>query len=139
VNRKDFQQLANLRIAEARVLLDNNMYAGAYYLAGYAVECALKACIAKRTRRHDFPPEPKQVSSMYVHDLTALLNPAGLKAVHDAEVHSNRNFAVNWSEVIKWSEAKRYDHTIGAVEANVIYRAIIARGNGVLPWLKRFW
>lgn len=45
MNRVDFRQLAGLRIAEAKVLLDNNLYAGAYYLAGYAVECALKACI----------------------------------------------------------------------------------------------
>src|SRR5919106_3680906 len=28
---------------------------GAYYLAGYAVECGLKACIAKQVRRHEFP------------------------------------------------------------------------------------
>jgi hypothetical protein len=28
---------------------------GAYYLAEYAIECAFKACIAKRTQQHDFP------------------------------------------------------------------------------------
>jgi HEPN domain-containing protein len=33
------------------VLLEAGLYAGAYYLAGYAVECALKACIAKKTAR----------------------------------------------------------------------------------------
>jgi HEPN domain-containing protein len=51
MNRADLQQLAELRITEAKVLLDNGFYAGAYYLAGYAVECALKACIAKLTNR----------------------------------------------------------------------------------------
>jgi len=32
---------------------------GAYYLAGYAVECAIKACIAKGTRRYEFPDKRK--------------------------------------------------------------------------------
>ena len=27
----------------------------AYYMIGYCVECALKACIAKQIRRFDFP------------------------------------------------------------------------------------
>jgi HEPN domain-containing protein len=50
MNRTDLQQLAELRIKEARILLDGDSYSGAYYLAGYAIECALKACIAKRTK-----------------------------------------------------------------------------------------
>jgi HEPN domain-containing protein len=44
MNRDDFQQLADVRIAEAAVLLAQGNYDGAYYLAGYAVECGLKAC-----------------------------------------------------------------------------------------------
>jgi HEPN domain-containing protein len=50
MNRADFHKLAEIRIKEARVLLDRKCYAGAYYLAGYAVECALKACIARKTQ-----------------------------------------------------------------------------------------
>jgi hypothetical protein len=45
VNRAEFQKLADLRAREAGVLLAARCYDGAYYLAGYAVECALKACI----------------------------------------------------------------------------------------------
>lgn len=37
------------------MLLTAGMPEGAYYLAGYAVECALKSCIARRTQEHDFP------------------------------------------------------------------------------------
>ena len=44
-----------MRVKEAAVLLQNGCPEGAYYLAGYAVECALKACVAKQTREHDFP------------------------------------------------------------------------------------
>ena len=57
MNKTDLEQLADLRLAEAVALLGLTppMPDGAYYLAGYAVECALKACIAKLTDRHDFP------------------------------------------------------------------------------------
>ena len=44
---------------------------GAYYLAGYAIECALKACIAKATRRYDFP-DRKKVDASHTHDLREL-------------------------------------------------------------------
>ena len=46
VNRWEFRELATLRLAEAKALLDAGLPDGAYYLAGYAVECGLKACIA---------------------------------------------------------------------------------------------
>ena len=53
--RKDFRELAMIRLREARVLLRAKCYDGAYYLAVYAVECALKACIARHTKRFEFP------------------------------------------------------------------------------------
>ncbi len=47
MNRSDLQNLATIRLRDAEVLLDNGRYDGAYYLLGYVIECALKACIAK--------------------------------------------------------------------------------------------
>ena len=55
MNRIDLQNLANERIAEAKILFDAGKWSGAYYLAGYAVECGLKACIAKLTKPDEFP------------------------------------------------------------------------------------
>ena len=49
MNRSELQQLAEIRLRDAKALLvtgEND--AGAYYMAGYAVECALKAVIAKK-------------------------------------------------------------------------------------------
>ena len=46
MNRRDLQELTRIRAVEAGTLLDQGMYDGAYYLSGYAVECALKACIS---------------------------------------------------------------------------------------------
>ena len=62
MNRADFRQLALCRLEEAEVLLRTRKFSGAYYLAGYAIECALKARLAKQTKRYDFPPEPSFVT-----------------------------------------------------------------------------
>ncbi len=78
MTRFDFQRLAKIRIKEAEALLDNGHYNGAYYLAGYAVECALKACIAKQTLRYDFP-EKRRVDNSHTHDLTKLVRVADLE------------------------------------------------------------
>ena len=56
MNRGDLQLLANIRLDEAKALLAASLPAGAYYLAGYAVECGLKACIAKLTNQHGVLP-----------------------------------------------------------------------------------
>ncbi|HEX7677842.1 MAG TPA: HEPN domain-containing protein, partial [Thermoanaerobaculia bacterium] len=66
MNRQDLQWLARTRLSEARVLLAAKKYDGAYYLAGYAVECALKACVAKKVRKFDFPDKKLALDS-YSH------------------------------------------------------------------------
>jgi hypothetical protein len=83
------------------------LYDGAYYLAGYAVECALKACIAKDTRRHQFP-DKKKVDSSYSHVLLELIKVAGLKDEHLARVKGDSDFETNWDVVQSWSEQSRY-------------------------------
>src|SRR5688572_16642943 len=48
VTRVEWQQLAERWLVDAKRLLDDHRWSAAYYLAGYAVECGLKACILKR-------------------------------------------------------------------------------------------
>jgi len=48
VNRLQWRQLAERWLEDARSLLDNHRWSAAYYLAGYAVECGLKACVLAR-------------------------------------------------------------------------------------------
>jgi hypothetical protein len=48
VNRTDLQKLARVRLGDAKVLLKAKRWPAAYYLAGYAVECGLKACVLVR-------------------------------------------------------------------------------------------
>ena len=76
MDRNDFQVLARIRLKEARALLSAGLFDGAYYLAGYAAECALKACIAKATRRYEFPDRAR-VSACHTHDVVELVKQAG--------------------------------------------------------------
>jgi hypothetical protein len=88
--RRDFQQLARLRLREARQLIGSGNPEGGYYLTGLAVECALKACIAKNTRRHDFPPNQGAIRDIYTHDLPKLIGAARLQAALDADTKKKR-------------------------------------------------
>lgn len=138
MNRSDLQKLSRLRVREAKVLLENKCYDGAYYLLGYAVECALKACIARQTKAFDFP-DRKMINDIYTHDLEKLLNASGLKADHQNECRANPNFQLNWTIVKDWSEQSRYTDQISKQKAKDFRSAIVSRKNGVLPWLQKRW
>lgn len=138
MNRADLQQLSELRIKEARILLDAASYAGAYYLAGYAVECALKACIAKQTKEYGFP-DKDFVNKSWTHKLEELLNLAELKDRLRNERRTNNDLDTYWAIVVNWQENKRYDLRITQQEAKNLYDAISDPANGVLQWLKRWW
>src|SRR5215208_5420000 len=124
MNRSDFQNLAELRVREAEVLLKASLYDGAFYLLGYAVECAFKACIAKRTKEHDFPPDRKTVEAIYQHDPTKLLKASGLELEHNKEAQANAAFADNWKIVQAWSEQSRYLIVKSEAEINDFYSAV---------------
>lgn len=67
-------------------------------LAGYSVECALKACIAKKTREHDFP-EKKLVNESYTHRLKDLLRLADLKTEFETALQQDQLMEANWDIV----------------------------------------
>jgi hypothetical protein len=136
LNRQDFQNLASIRLQEAGILLQNGHYSGAYYLSGYVIECALKACIAKYTKEFDFP-DKKFVQGSHTHVLTELVELAGLK-LHLKELDSDPDFKPKWSATKDWSEQSRYKiHT--EQQAKDIYLAITDPTHGVLQWLQQHW
>jgi HEPN domain-containing protein len=137
MNRNDLQKLSNSRIREAKVLFAAGEYSGAYYLAGYAVECALKACFAKDVKRYDFP-EKGRADKVFIHDLQALLKHAKLNVQLEADSNVNSGFAASWDEVIKWSEASRYS-VWTKNQAESLLDAILKRKDGVMPWIKQRW
>jgi HEPN domain-containing protein len=137
MNRQDFKTLAEIRLEEAYVLLHHGNTDGAYYLAGYAVECSLKACISKLTQQYDFA-DLETVKKSYSHDLSQLAKIAGLETAMNKAFTINRTFEVNWGVVKDWSESSRYGtHT--AAEARDLIHAIDDKKSGVMPWLQRRW
>lgn len=125
-----------MRAAEAKTLLRSRHYSGAFYLAGYSVECALKACIAKTTQRYDFP-DKKRVADSHTHKLTELLRLAQLQSAMTNDSSLNPLLASSWAIVQDWSEVSRYlvmTHT----DAQDMIRAVTGRG-GVLPWIAQRW
>jgi HEPN domain-containing protein len=138
MNRFDLQKMADERVADATALLDAGRFQAAYYLCGYAVECALKACIARKVREFDFP-DRKVVNDSYVHDLAKLLNVSGLTQLHREEEGRNLSFAENWGIVKDWSESSRYNAAITDAAAVVLFLAVTDSTNGVLAWLKKQW
>jgi hypothetical protein len=138
MNRADLQQLATIRLTEAQALLAAGFPAGAYYLAGYAVECALKACIAKGVQQYEFPDKDR-VNRSYSHNLADLLRLAGLEMPLNDAIKNNSDLGENWTTVKDWQEATRYALTITATDAADLILAISDPQSGVLPWLVPQW
>ena len=139
MNRDDFQQLAVMRLADAKVLLATGTNANAaYYLAGYAVECALKACIAKRTMQYQFPPLDVK-EHYYTHNLNTLAKTAQLSSLLEQEVRGGTVLGRYWETVLRWSEQNRYVLNITQQDALDIVQAIEDEKEGVLIWLQQHW
>lgn len=138
VTLEDFKTLAEVRIVEAKCLLDAAQWSGSYYLAGYSVELALKACIMGVLRSIDEFPSKKFSDQCYTHSLETLVSLARITAHRETAITSNPTLETNWSLVKDWSEQKRY-HTITETEAKELYEAIADNTNGVFPWIKTFW
>jgi HEPN domain-containing protein len=133
VNRKELQALAESRLKDAQVLFRGRRFDGAYYLAGYAVECALKACVAKKTKRHDFP-DKDFAHKVYVHDLERLLGCSDLKQKFEEESKNRPGFGVQWTTVKDWSEQSRYERP-GRLKAS----QMLKDAQGVLVCIRKYW
>lgn len=137
MNKAELENLVAIRIKEAGILLSADCYQGAYYLAGYALECALKACIAKQVKEFDFP-DKKLANDSYTHKLGNLLITAGLKLALSEQEMQNEEFKLNWAVAIEWSEESRYRCSITKNEAHNLFTAITDNESGILPWLKKY-
>ena len=138
MNRSTLQRISGLRRRDAAALLTAGQYAGAYYLIGYSVECALKACVAKQVGRYDFP-DRKLANVAFTHDLEKLMRLSGLAPELEKELKTNKLLELSWAVVKDWSESSRYEIGITEPQARDLYSACTARRNGVLNWIKRRW
>jgi hypothetical protein len=131
-DRDTFRQLAGLRLTEAKLLYASDLASGAYYLAGYAVECALKAVIAAGFRANEIP-DKSRVNNIYTHKLNDLLNLAGLKSQLENDMNVVSELRESWATVSKWSEHARYE-VWTSDDATTMLEAVGA-DKGLLQWL----
>ena len=138
MNRSDSQELAELHLQHARALLDTGLYSGAYYMCGYVVECALKACICRKTNPFDFYPSPDESRAAWSHDFGKLLKASGLDGEFSVARAADRDLNINWGSVEDWSPDSRYQPQ-GRLEAYALFTAITDPDHGVLSCIKQRW
>lgn len=71
---RQFWRAAAARLEEAVLLRQHGYTLAAVYLAGYAVECGLKALVLTLTVQHEQPERIKQFKGVKAHDFGWLLS-----------------------------------------------------------------
>lgn len=137
LTKADLERLAQVRLEDAIFLLKANRASAAYYLAGYAVELALKACIAKLVQPNTIP-DKAFINAIYTHKLDSLLSTAGLRPHFDADTKADTQFAAYWAMVNNWSEESRYEFW-DPISAASLLQAVHEPNHGVFQWVKKHW
>ena|ERR1051325_7653935 len=105
ISSVELRKIAKARLLDATALLKAKRYDGAYYLAGYAIELALKARICRTLKWSGFPESAqdfKGLQSIKTHDLEILLRFSGI------ESRLKQKHMTEWSVVLNWNPEKRY-------------------------------
>lgn len=140
MTKQDWRDLAEARLIDADILLQNQRWAAAYYIAGYAVECGLKACVVDLVEKNPgiIYEERRFSDSCWTHKLTELVGVARLEAARAADEIANPAFAQKWAVVIRWNEAYRYV-CVSEPDARQLYEAISHPQDGVMKWIRDHW
>jgi AbiV family abortive infection protein len=126
ISKPDLKFLIIRYLKDAEALLNNRRYASAIYLAGYALELALKYRICKIMIFSRGFPENKNEFDKYFSDTKKTLMRSAIRELRDIRHHELRrllhysgedhnvhaNFSVEWNIVNGWSPEMRYKTTI---------------------------
>jgi hypothetical protein len=143
VNRAEWQTLSRERVLDAEALLREKRWAFAYYVSGYAVECALKSCLLARMIETGLVFQPKFVAAKCLtHVFEELIDFAGMRELLNEKLTesavTNLAFVENWDKACLWTSEARYLPKSDA-EAMALRDAIIDQTDGILPWITKYW
>jgi hypothetical protein len=139
LNRTELQQLSDERIKDAEGLLAASCWSGAYYLVGYALECALKSCVLARVEQTGIIFEDRKFAEKcWTHDLEILVKQAGLTTERGLAITADVQLGTNWLIAKDWSESYRYRFSTQQ-QAEKMFDAIANNSDGVLQWVKNHW
>ena len=132
-----FFALSDRYLESAKALIEEGHYSTGYYLAGYSVECLLKALICKGVQPTEFPPRDTN-KTHYTHSYETLLKTARLQ---DALRFDTSRFPIlNGSYLVlkDWEPAElRYDPTATPEKKARDFVAAIDTPGGFPSWLKQ--
>jgi hypothetical protein len=137
LQRTFLQRIAESKLKDAEVLLANERFSSAYYLAGYVIELGLKACIARRMQPETIP-DKALVMTTYQHNFKALVGAAGLTLELEEEQANKPVFAEYWAITGGWSPEARYE-MVERYSAQVFVQAINDPDAGILRWIRQHW
>jgi hypothetical protein len=137
LTKADLEALAETRLQDAILLLQAGRSSSAYYLSGYAVELALKACVAKAFQPNAIP-DKAFVNEIYTHSLERLLGTAGLLPPFSTDSKADPQLAAAWGIASKWTESSRYS-LWDSISAGSLIQAIGDGQHGVFQWVKKHW
>jgi hypothetical protein len=135
--KADLEKLAQLRLDDAVLLFESGRSSSAYYLCGYAVELALKACIAKLIQPNVIP-DKAFITAIYTHRFENLLSTAGLQPQFQADVKADPQFGAYWAIASKWTEESRYEFW-DSMSAAAMIQSVHDPNHGVFQWVRRHW
>jgi hypothetical protein len=140
---QDFWELSKTRLEDAEGLIGIGRWSCTYYIAGYAVECALKALILRSNERFGTIFEDKKsasqfVDGFFVHELERLFKTAGLEEAFGRDRGTNPLLDEAWKAVRDWRETSRY-HQKSQQQAESLVQAINHDPNGVMKWIRDHW
>jgi len=116
LTEQELSAIARARLQDAEVLFSAGRYDGAEYLCGYTVEIALKARICRTLSWRAYPStnrEFRDLQSFKTHNLDVLLRLSGVEA------QIKGNYLADWSAVVAWDPAARYNPIGSATSQDV--------------------
>jgi hypothetical protein len=122
ISLNDLSRLSRGRLADSKVLFKAGRYDGAAYLAGYAIEIALKLRICKTLKWIGFPETAREFENygtLKTHKLDVLLHLSGF------EKQIKSNYLSEWSVVTSWDPEARY-RPIGSAKKSDIQLMILS-------------
>jgi HEPN domain-containing protein len=135
--REDLRARAQANLDDAVLLFENSRFTNSYYLAGYAVELGLKACIAAQVSAETIP-DKEFIKKILKHEFGVLVGLAGLAEELKSAQDSDEDFAANWAIASEREPDSRYE-SIDAVTSQLLIEAISDPESGVLKWIKAHW
>ncbi|MEX8547970.1 MAG: hypothetical protein V5804_10255 [Mucilaginibacter sp.] len=149
-NPQEIRNLATQRLKEAEILYKNEMFGGAFYLAGYCVELTLKAKVCDRLGIPNLFDETNRDANsikgigeirktLKTHNLFTLLIFSGLKVKYDNDKTVNKDLLkANSLLFTAWDENARYKpcgHMRKKDVENLIN--LLSGPNGILTWIEQ--